>query len=509
MGETKLVRGRWIIPGAEDAALENGGVAVRDGLVAAVGDWEEIRRSHPGAAVIGSERMAVLPGLINAHHHSKGVSTIQHGVRDMLLEPWLLALRGTRGGDRHLEVLLSAAAQLRSGVTTVVDVISSGGDAVSFSGVLHETLRAYDKAGIRARIAAGISTRSHIVHGAGEDERFLRSLPAHLRRSARSKLVPGDQITEDEYFDLIRGIQLEYQTHPRLRLWFGPPGPQWVSDGFMQAIAEKAEQWGLGIQTHVVESIYEMMHGLRSYGKHTVMHLKDLGVLSPRFSLAHGVWLTQAEIEVLGHTGASVVHNPSSNLRLRAGIAPLNGLLQAGVNVALGKDGTGLNDDEDIFTEMRMGMRLHRSPAVDGPAPTAQHIFALATQGGAKLLREEGRLGRIAPGYAADLALLSLDRITWPWVAPEVDPRDLILYRAKAMDVDTVLIGGEVVLQGGMPTGFDMVELGQQLADRLEKQPFPHNDADLISEVTPYLEEWYARWETAALEPWIRYNSRS
>jgi cytosine/adenosine deaminase-related metal-dependent hydrolase len=369
-------------------------------------------------------------------------------------------------------------------------------------------MRAYDAAGIRARVAAGISTQSQIVHGAGEDEHFLRSLPVNVRRSARQMLPAGDQLTEDEYLDLIREIQLEYKGHPRLALWFGPPGPQWVSDEFMQAMAEKAEKWGMGMQTHGVESIYEMMHGGRFYGKPTILHLNDLGVLNSRFSIAHGVWLTEPEIEILAQSGASVVHNPSSNLRLRAGIAPLNGLLEAGVNVALGKDGTTLNDDEDMFTEMRMATRLHRSPAIEDPAPSTQTIFGLTIRGGAKLLRKERQLGRIAKGHVADLVLVSLDRITWPWVAPEVDPRDLMLYRAKATDVDTVLIGGEVVLQGGMPTGFDVDALGEELADRLRDQPFPQGDADLVSDMTPYLEDWYAQWEIPTLEPWIRYNTR-
>jgi cytosine/adenosine deaminase-related metal-dependent hydrolase len=508
MNTPKLVRGRWIIPGADDAVLVDGAVLVQGGDIAAVDDWRTLREKYPDAEVVGSENMVVLPGLINAHHHSKGISTIQHGVADMLLEPWILSLRRTRHGDPHLEALLSAAEQLRSGVTAVVNVLNTGGDAEAFSETVRETMRGYDRSGMRSVTAAGITTQSYLVSGAGEDERFIEFLPEPVRPYARKMLPQDDHITEDEYFEVMESIWQEYRDHTRVGLWFGPPGPQWVSDAFMMRIAEHAERLDMGIQTHVDESIYEMIHGPRFYGKHTMLHLNDLGILSPRFSIAHGVWLTEEEIAVIAKTGVSVSHNPSSNLRLRAGIAPFNGLVESGVNVALGMDGTTLNEDEDIFTEMRLAMRLHGTPILGESAPTAADIFAIATRGGAKLMRQEERLGRIASGYAADLVLINLDRVTWPWIAPEADPRDLVLFRAHASDVDTVLVDGEVVLRDSMPTRFDLQEVGRGLAERLDAEPYPQTKAEMVTQLLPHLEAWYERWQVPALEPWIRYNSR-
>ena len=134
----KLVRGRWVIPGADDPVLIDGAVLVEGGEVAAVDHWRRLSEEFPDAEVIGSESMALLPGLINAHHHSKGVSTVQQGIADMLLEPWILSHRRARKGDAHLEALLSAAEQLRSGVTTVVNVLNAGGDAEAFSSSVRE-----------------------------------------------------------------------------------------------------------------------------------------------------------------------------------------------------------------------------------------------------------------------------------------------------------------------------------------------------------------------------------
>lgn len=509
MSAARLVRGKWIVPDADAEVLFDGAVLVEDGVIAELDDWQTLRRRHADAEVIGGENCAVIPGLINAHHHSKGVSTIQHGIADMLLEPWILSHRRARRGVPRLHALLSAAEQLRSGVTSVVNVLNAGGDADLFSSAVQETMQAYDQAGMRAVTAAGYSTQSILVSGAGEDERFVDSLPEPVAACARNMLDGSERMSEDDYFAIMQGIWQDYRDHPRIGLWFGPPGPQWVSDAFMVRIAERAELWDVGVQTHVDESIYEMIHGPRFYGKHTMLHLNDLGVLSPRFSIAHGVWLSEEEIAVMAETGASVSHNPSSNLRLRAGIAPLNGLLDAGVNVALGMDGTTLDEDEDMFAEMRLAARLHGTPILGEPAPAAADIFRLATRGGAKLLRQEQSLGRIAPGHAADLALIDLERVTWPWVAPEADPREVVLYRVRAGDVNTVLVDGEVVLRDGLPTCFDVREAGRELAEHLDAEPLPSADAEVVAQLLPHLQAWYEDWDIPALEPWIRYNSRS
>jgi len=503
----KLVRGRWVIPGADDGVLMDGAVLIKGGEVIALDDWGMLRDRYPEAEVIGSQSMAVLPGLINAHHHSKGVSTIQHGIADMLLEPWILSHRRARRGVPKLEALLSAAEQLRSGVTSVVNVLNASGDVQAFASSVRETMQGYDESGMRAVTAAGFTSQSYLVAGAGEDERFIASLPDAVQPYARM-MLPGDtHINEDAYFEVMESIWQEYRDHGRIGLWFGPPGPQWVSDQFMVRIAERAESWDVGIQTHVDESIYEMIHGPRFYGKHTMLHLHELGVLSPRFSIAHGVWLTRDEIAVMAETGASISHNPSSNLRLRAGIAPVNALLEAGVNVALGMDGTTLNEDEDMFAEMRLAMRLQGSPVLGEPAPGANEIFSLATRGGARLMDQEQRLGRIASGYAADLVLVDVERLAWPWVAPEADPRDMVLFRARAGDVDTVLVDGEVVLRGGLPTRFDVREAGRELAEHLDAVPYPQAGAEMVAQLLPYLEAWYKQWRVPALKPWTRYNS--
>jgi cytosine/adenosine deaminase-related metal-dependent hydrolase len=313
----------------------------------------------------------------------------------------------------------------------------------------------------------------------------------------------------DEYIALIDSLGDRYEAHPRIDIWFGPPGPNWVSDSFMTRIAERAAARRTRVQTHLSESLYEKLYGGRTYGRSTILHLDSLGVLSPRFTMAHAVWLSEAEIAVLARTGASLSHNPSSNLRLRAGIAPVNALVRAGVTVGLGLDGRGLDDDDDMFREMRVALQLHRGPVMGSPVLEPRQVLQLATSGGARLVGRTDRVGRLAPGYAADLLLVDLARMTWPWTAPEVDPRDFLVLRAQARDVRTVFVGGRVVLEAGRPTGFDLEAAGRELADRLAATPFPAELAGRIAALREHAEAFYRGWEVPPLDPYTRYNSRT
>jgi cytosine/adenosine deaminase-related metal-dependent hydrolase len=510
MPNSCLVHGRWIVTGAgaDDPTIDDGALLISDGRIAELGGWRDLRASHPDLPVIGSERVAVMPGLINAHHHSAGSSALQHGLPDMLLEPWILAHARMRPSDLGLAVLLSAARMLRSGVTSVVEVVSGRGPAMSYAERLRHGLKAYESSGMRVAFAAGTTEQSFLVHGPDQDEALLASLPADLAHRARGLLPQDGDMDREDYFAIMEEILQDYRDHPLIEPWFAPPGPQWVSDEALQEIAGRAHAHDVGIQTHLCESLYEKLHGPRFYGQSTLAHLQNLGVLSPRFSIAHGVWLSEADIEIMAETGSAVSHNPSSNLRLRAGIAPLRAFLGAGVTTGLGMDGTTLDDDEDMFTEMRLALRLQADPCIDAPVPAPRDVFSIATLGGAKLMRQDGRIGRLAEGYAADLVLIDLTRITWPWVAPECDPRDLILMRAKAGDVTQVLVDGETVLKDGRPTRFDVMEVGRELAERLTEEPALDDAAQLVETLIPHLEAFYQAWEMPPLDPYGQYNSR-
>ena len=506
MSGAKLIKGRWVLCG--DEVIADGAVAVEGKRIVETGPAEALSRRYAGAEVIGSENSAVLPGFVNAHHHSHGVSTIQHGLSDALLESWILGFAGLRAGRVYEETLLSAAEQLRSGVTSLVDVHSGGGSAAEYEASVDAGLEAYERAGIRVAFATGTSTQSRLVHGAGQDEAFVDHLPAEVQADARALLPGPDRVGDEGYLDIVTARVESFARHSLIDVWFAPPGPQWVSDALMQQIAARAGALDTRIQTHCNESFYEKLHGDRFYGCPTVVHLERLGVLGERFSIAHGVWLTETEIAALGRSGAAVSHNPSSNLRLRAGIAPLNALLEGGVTVALGMDGTTINEDEDMFSELRLALRLNRVPHYGHSVPSTAQLFALATTGGARLMGKEKEIGRLLPGYRADLMVVDIERLIHPWTAPEVDPLELIVLRARKEDVRCVLVDGEVVMRDGAVTGFDEQAAADALAEHFASQRFPRELADVAARIRPYLEAWYQRWETPPLTPYTGYNAR-
>jgi cytosine/adenosine deaminase-related metal-dependent hydrolase len=342
-----------------------------------------------------------------------------------------------------------------------------------------------------------------------EDDAFLASLPHDLRQKVAALLPLKPAIAPADYVALITELVKAYREHPHIDVWFGPPGPQWVGDESLVQMVEAAQRLHTQVQTHAVESFYEKLIGPRFHGKSVIAHLRDLGVLSPQFSIAHGTWMIEADIAILAETGAAVSHNPSSNLRLRAGVAPLNALLASGATVGLGMDGTTLGDDEDMFAEMRLAARLHRTPQLGSPAPSYETIWQMATTGGAALMGKADTIGKLEPGYQADVVMVKGDRLTWPWVAPDVNPLHLLLLRAKALDVDTVLVGGEVVLQAGRPTKFEVNAIAQELAAQLAAQPDREQYRDLVAQLKPHLAHWYAQWEYPSLEPYAAFNSQT
>jgi 5-methylthioadenosine/S-adenosylhomocysteine deaminase len=506
MSDVKLVRGRWVVTAADRPVADDAAVVIDGDTVAAVLPWPVARARYAEADVLGSERAAVLPGLINAHHHAHAVTLIQQGLPEKPLEPYLLNFPWVREYGRYLDGLISGARLLSTGVTAAIDLFTGGGSADRFAADVRALIKGYRDAGVRVAVAAGYATQSFLVYGAGEDDRFIDALPAELRQLARS-LCPPEILDLDDYFGVMADVAAETTTDSRLDLWYAAPGPEWVSDAFLQEIAARAEAEDRGIQTHMLESLPAKAAAHRAYGRAAILHLERLGVLGPRFSIAHGVWLDEAEIGVLAETGAAVSHNPGSNLRLFAGIAPVNALLAAGVTVGLGMDANTLDDDEDLFGEMRLALRLHRQPVFGAPAMRPADILGLATTGGARLMRRGDRLGGLEPGYAADLLIIDTDRLSWPWVAPACDPLTLLLLRSGRRDVDAVLVGGEVVWQDGAPTRFDLRAAAEELGKRVASVAYPTEKAEAARSITGHLEAWY-RGFAPPLDPYTAYNSR-
>lgn len=259
---------------------------------------------------------------------------------------------------------------------------------------------------------------------------------------------------------------------------------------------------------HSDETPYQKLFAQRLWNKSPVEHLNDLEFLGPELSCAHAVWLTRHDIDLFAQNGVGISHNPTSNLRLKSGQAPLHAMHTAGVYVALGMDEAGFNDDCDILTEMRLAAVLSNDPGVDEPHLTSAQLLHMATQNGARITTFGDRIGTLATGKRADVILIDLNRITTPYLDPSVDIVDALLYRARGVDVDTVIVDGQVLMRNRILTTIDKTDVLNQLADTLRQ---PRSEAEqewvgLVQAITPHIQAFFADWQLETGQPFSIRN---
>ena len=230
-------------------------------------------------------------------------------------------------------------------------------------------------------------------------------------------------------------------------------------------------------------------------------------------TLGHGTWLTEGDIELAAETGTHVCHNASSNLRLRSGIAPVNRLEARGVNVGLGMDEAGINDDRDMLQEMRVALNVHREPGFDDSVPTTAQVLRMATANGAQTTPFGTDIGTLEVGKAADLVVMSWRDIAFPFLDLDIDVSviDAIVLRAKSSGVKTVLVEGEPILRDGRFTRVDKEAALAELAASLAR---PAHDDELrrialSRNVLPHVRKFYDGYlDAETREPFYARNSR-
>jgi 5-methylthioadenosine/S-adenosylhomocysteine deaminase len=197
-------------------------------------------------------------------------------------------------------------------------------------------------------------------------------------------------------------------------------------------------------------------------------------------------------------------------LRLKNGIAPVNAMASKGLNVAMGTDSTALNDDDDMIQEMRLVSRLHREPAIVSPSVSSHQVLAMATINAAAPTFFHDRIGALEVGRRADMVLLEMSAIEEPYMDPDVDIIDALLYRGKSRHIDTVLIDGRVVLKDGEFPGLSKADVVKELREQLARPIEPSVLAmrNMVQQLTPYVERFYQSWGDGEGQPHYRYNSR-
>jgi cytosine/adenosine deaminase-related metal-dependent hydrolase len=516
MSET-LVRGKYVIckvtsPTTAEV-VSDGAVLQRDGQIVAVGSYHDLRAGHPALEVIGSPNHVVMPGLVNDHFHV-GLTPFQLGTPDLPLELWSLARLGARYVDPYLDQLYGAVQMIESGTTTVQAIHSPGrGHPPVDLAVADKVLKAYQEAGMRVSYAPSVADQNSIVAGArGGEEEFASQLPGDL--AERFKFFMGRSYRPvEEVMGRLEEVCAKYgnSRYERIRITMAPSNVHRCSDAMLLALKKLAARYNTGIHIHLQETVYQKLYGLATWNKTPLAHLHDLGFLGPEVTCGHSVWATDEDIALMAATGTNVCHNASSNLRLQSGIAPLGRLLAAGVRVALGSDEAGINDDKDLFQEMRLVLKLHRVPGIEHTPPTAYQVLQMATVHGAYASWFGDRIGTLEPGKRADLVLLNLQNITEPYLDPDVSIVDAVVQRGRSSDVDTVMVDGEVILRDRRLTRVDKVALFKELKKSLDRplRPDELERRELGRQVEPYLRRFYQGTMPQPAEPHFYYNARS
>ena len=388
-----------------------GAVAIDGNTIVGVGPAADIALRFVGADRIDATGAVVIPGLINAHTHAPMV--LYRGLADDLrLQDWLekyifpaeaktVSREMVRTGTR-----LAALEMIQSGTTAFADMyyfeeeIARTTKAASLRGILGQTV---------------------------------------IQFPVPDAKVPQEGLARAETF--IKEFLKDDLIVPAV----APHAAYSVDAGTLRASRTLATKYGVPVLIHVAETEEEVKNSRTAHaGLSPVAYLQSIDFLGPKTVANHGVWVDQADIQILKNRNVAVSHNPESNMKLASGIAPVPEYLAAGVTVALGTDGAASNNDLDMFEAMRFAALLHKVKTRDPQAVPAPVALEMATIGGARALGLEDRIGSIESGKRADLVIVSMQSARQ---TPLYDPVSHLVYATRGDDVRTVLVNGRVLMR--------------------------------------------------------------
>ncbi|MGI9523813.1 MAG: amidohydrolase family protein [Hyphomicrobiaceae bacterium] len=424
---------------------------VGDGIIREVGS--------PGiaapesATVIDASNTLMHPGLINGHTHSHGNLAKGVGERwtlELLLTaaPWITGKRQIE--EMHLSTLIGACEMVLKGCTACYDLVAEL-PTPSIEGIQAVT-KAYGDIGMRAVVAPMVADANLFEAIPG----LMEALPPGLQQDVEKLKLAPYKVTLERLSAIIDAWTMDREA---IRPAIAPTIPLHCSDAFMIACRDLARGHGLGLHSHIAESRVQAVSAVKRYGKTMCAHIEDLGLLGPNFVVAHGVWLDDDDMRRLAEYGASVSHNAGSNALLGNGIAYARRMLEMGVNLAIGTDGASCCDHQNMFEAMRMASYVSH---VRGPEwydwLTPGEILRAATEGSARALGFD-RLGRLEPGYHADIVFHDLNAINW---IPINNPVNQLVHTEDGSSVEAVMIAGRMVVKQRKLVEIDLARLASK-----------------------------------------------
>jgi 5-methylthioadenosine/S-adenosylhomocysteine deaminase len=433
-----LIRGCAVLDESQpDGYASRQNILIEGNRIARIGR-QQISESGIDQVIEGAGRLAI-PGFVNAHTHSP--ENFTKATKEKLpLELWLLDLfliGGFSPREVYLAAMLGAMEMLKTGTTAVLDHLWMG-DGLTPEG-LDAAMQAYADAGIRGGVAPLIEDSDQVMGAAVK----ARPALAPLLESSHEKM------TASEYIELLDWLFRKWHRAEggRLLCFAGPSGFQWCSEKLLQGSLDVAKRHGGGWHMHLVETKVQAMVCFDLYGKSATAAMKERGLLGPEVSLAHCVWLDDADLDMLADSDSRVVHNPASNLRIGSGLAPVIEMLERGIKVALGTDGSASSDNQIMFDAMKLAGLVHNLRSTDHHRwPSSRDIVHMATVNGAAALGMENELGELKAGKLADIVLLDTGTLLF---TPFNDAFRHLSYVENGSSVHTVIVDGRVVVEDG------------------------------------------------------------
>lgn len=455
-----LIKGAEIITMSPDQRARpiTGDILIEGDRITAIGDLAQAQAE----TVIDGRGKLVMPGLINSHIHTP--EALYKGRYDnMPLELWMLYAYPILGAQVlsprlvYLRTALCAIESLTTGTTCVTDDVYES--PYQTPEQLAAVFQAYEDVGLRATISG------HVV-----DRPFLDTIPF------TRELVPAALCAEADSLGTADGaawlahcrdaVANHHGRAGRLNFMVAPSAPQRCTPELMLEAMELAEAHDLPYHTHILETRVQAVTGHEFYGETLIAYMNRLGLLRPRTTIAHSIWVTDDDIAMMGAAGVSIVHNVTSNQKLGAGVAPVKRLMRAGVNVALGSDGLSTSDTTRMFTVMHAAGLIHNVQTPDTDLwLSAEEVLECATLGGARSACLGHETGSLEPGKKADMIVLDL--MTVPFT-PRNDLSNHLVYCEPSSSITHAIVNGEVMAEGGRCLRVNEAEL---LAELREEMP--------------------------------------
>jgi 5-methylthioadenosine/S-adenosylhomocysteine deaminase len=392
------------------------------------------------------------------------------------------SLRDMRDEDFYASALLGGMEMLKNGATTVLDHFA-GNQACRFMGA-GAAIQAMRDLGLRHVVALTMTDKNY------EDTIPLGETDSGLNDEIK-RMSAGEAKTTQAWLDECESFIETFHNPEKLTTCCpGPSAVQRCTDELLLGAAKMAASRDLPIHIHLAETKAQAVQGRNIYGHSLLHHLDLLGVLGTNLSCAHSIWVEEKDVALLAKRGVTPVHNPASNLRIGSGLARVKEFLAARVNVALGTDGSASNDGQNMFDAVRLAALIHNEAGSDfNRWVTPAQALAMATRNGARAFGFDG--GILAPGKVADLVLLSRDT---PAFTPLNDVVGQIVFCENGSGVDTVIVNGEIVVDGGRCTRVDESE-ALQLATKARERLDPAIQRELAAAraMEPALTEMYFR----------------